>query len=81
MSMSVALALLAGAQSAPLATPPAAKIEDKDPVVCQRIEETGSRLGFKKVCMRKSQWAEQRNEDRMLIDRSQTVGCKQGTGC
>lgn len=81
MSIFLALSLLAGAQSASLAAEPPANTDDKDPIVCQRIEETGSRLSSKKVCMRKSQWAEQRNEDRMLIDRSQMVGCKQGTGC
>jgi hypothetical protein len=81
MSISAAFFLLTSAQAAPAAAPPTPPAQDADPVICQRIEETGSRLGSRKVCMRKSQWAEQRNEDRMLIDRSQIVGCKQGTGC
>ncbi len=37
--------------------PPAKK---KDPVICKRQEETGSRLGGKSVCMTRSQWDEQR---------------------
>jgi len=35
-------------------------VKKKDPVICKRQEETGSRLGGKQVCMTKSQWDEQR---------------------
>jgi hypothetical protein len=42
-----------------------------DPMVCERIEEIGSRLRKKKVCMLKSQWQEQRRSDRDNIERSQ----------
>ncbi|WP_208324776.1 hypothetical protein [Novosphingobium sp. PhB55] len=46
-------------------------IEKKDPMICQRVEEIGSRLRAKKICMSKSQWEEQRRGDRSNIERSQ----------
>jgi hypothetical protein len=51
--------------SAPAAAPPAsapgaapAKKDPLDEVVCQRQEETGSRLGGKRVCMTRRDWQE-----------------------
>jgi hypothetical protein len=53
-------------------TAPAAKaVKDPDRIVCQRIEETGSRLGGKKVCMTAAQWAAQRQADKDLTDHLQ----------
>lgn len=48
-------------------TPPA----DPDPMVCRTEDEIGSRLKKKRVCMRKSEWAAQREENRQMINRSQ----------
>lgn len=49
----------AAAQAAPATTTSdaqaAAKKSDADRVICQKVEETGSRLGAKKVCMTKLQ--------------------------
>lgn len=42
-----------------------------DPMVCERIQEIGSLLRSKKVCMLKSEWDEQRRSDRSNIERSQ----------
>ncbi|WP_395331715.1 hypothetical protein WBP06_03000 [Novosphingobium sp. BL-8H] len=53
----------------PAASPSA--IDQADPVVCEKIQEIGSRLKVKKVCLTKSQWDAQRREDRMNIERSQ----------
>ena len=72
--------LLLAAEAMPAAptaaTPPAATpvvaAKEADPLVCQRFTETGSLLKSKKVCMRKSEWEAQRQENRQLIDRSQT---------
>lgn len=50
----------------------------EDPMVCQRIQEVGSLLRVKKVCMRKSQWQEQRRSDRANIERSQLQISTQG---
>ena len=46
-------------------------VNKADPVVCERIQQIGSLLRSKKVCMRKSQWEAQRRDDRDNIERSQ----------
>ena len=48
------------------------KAGDPNQVVCEKQEETGSRLSAHKVCMTRSQWAEQRRLDRQEIDKAQT---------
>jgi Ni/Co efflux regulator RcnB len=48
------------------------KAADLNEVVCEKEEETGSRLGAKRVCMTRSQWAEQRRVERQEIDKAQT---------
>jgi len=57
-------------QPIPASVTPAA--DKDDPVICEREQELGSRLRARKVCMRKSEWEEQRHQNRQLIDRSQT---------
>ena len=54
----------------------AAKDIDADPVVCERFTELGSRLRSKKVCKRRSEWAEDRRNDRDNIERSQRTGMR-----
>lgn len=56
------------------ATPaaPQAKSLDPNEVVCEKEEETGSRLGGHKVCMTRAQWAEQRRLNRQDIEKIQT---------
>lgn len=76
---------LAAALLAPLASAPAVaqgaqqqqqqqttrKAADPNEVVCEKQEETGSRLASQRVCMTRSQWAEQRRVDRQDIDKAQ----------
>jgi hypothetical protein len=50
----------------------AKKAVDPNQIVCEKVEETGSRLSAKRVCMTRSQWAEQRRLDRQDVDRAQT---------
>ncbi len=47
------------------------EIDKTDPIICERVTEIGSRLRAKKICMTKSEWAEQRRGDRSNIERSQ----------
>ncbi len=60
------------AQTAPAQQQQAAK-PDKDPneVVCEKQEETGSRLASHQVCMTRAQWAEQRRLNRQDIEKVQ----------
>jgi invasion protein IalB len=48
------------------------KAADPNEVVCEKQEDTGSRLATHRVCMTRSQWAEQRRMDRQQIDQAQT---------
>lgn len=60
------------AQAQPQQQQSAKKALDPNEVVCEKEEETGSRLSSHKVCMTRSQWAEQRRVDRAEIDKAQT---------
>ena len=66
MSMLVSLMLLQAAATAPeTAVSPATPSDDKK-VVCKTIRETGSRLGGKRECRTKEEWAriEQENQQK-----------------
>lgn len=49
----------------------ARKTANPDEVVCEKQQETGSRLSSQRVCMTRSQWAEQRRVDRQEIEKAQ----------
>jgi len=61
--------------AAPDVTTPAAMApaptKSADPIICERIKEVGSLLATKKICRTKSQWADERRQDRMNIERAQ----------
>ena len=57
---------------APSSGTTAAKPLDPNEVVCEKQEVVGSRLATKRVCMTRSQWADQKGQDRQEIDRVQT---------
>lgn len=44
---------------------------DPNEVVCEKEEDTGSRIQSSKVCMTRSQWAEQKRLNRKDIDKIQ----------
>jgi hypothetical protein len=50
-------------------------------LICRAVHETGSRLKARRVCMTSAEWAEQRRQDWMLIERSQVHACTPGAGC
>ena len=51
--------------------PPAAKTPDPTEVICERQEEAGSRLSSKRICMTRSQWADQKTQDRQQLEKVQ----------
>ena len=57
-----------------------ARVRQSEGQVCEAVEELGSRLKVHMVCMTKQQWADQREQDRQLIDRSQLQVCVPGGG-
>jgi hypothetical protein len=66
-SAALLLAASAPADAGAATTQPA----DSDPVSCQRVQEVGSLIRAKRVCMRKSEWREQRRSDRENIEKAQ----------
>lgn len=55
--------------SQPAAEKPAAGSPNE--VVCQKLEVTGSRLGQKRICKTRAQWADQQLQDRQEIEKVQ----------
>lgn len=50
---------------------PGAKTPDPNEVICERQEEVGSRLSAKRICMTRSQWADQKTQDRQQLEKVQ----------
>ena len=48
---------------------------DPNEMVCEKQEVLGSRLAVKRVCMTRAQWAERRQLDREVVQRTQTGLC------
>jgi hypothetical protein len=68
--------LIAPAVSAPPAEPTANKSKsDPNERVCENITPVGSRLGGKRVCATRAEWAEKRRQDQDAIDRAQVSAC------
>ena len=69
------------AQATPQSGQKAKDAHDPNEVVCEKQEETGSRLSSHKICMTRAQWAEQRRLNRMDVDKMQMQrGCNAGQG-
>ena len=47
------------------------KVPDPNEVVCEKQQDTGSRLAAHRICMTRSQWAEQRRLDRQDVEKAQ----------
>jgi hypothetical protein len=78
MRVSLSRSLLFVAGVALISTVAAAdekKSDAKDPnrMVCEKQQVLGSRLGSKRVCMTAAEWDTKRREERMAIDKSQTM--------
>ena len=68
----VAVAVPAGAQVAPVdpATAPGAPAKAKDPnrLICEKVEEIGTRLGGRKVCRTSAEWDAARRAGKEQVD-------------
>jgi hypothetical protein len=55
---------------------------DPTQTICEKVEEIGTRLSSKRVCMTRSQWIEQRRLNRDEVERAQQTRCMgdKGTG-
>jgi invasion protein IalB len=72
-SLAVALSGSAGAQSAPVPsanqTP---KTSDPKKIICQRVDEIGSRLQTKQVCKTAEEWSADQTESRNAVEQIQS---------
>jgi hypothetical protein len=70
MSILLALALTA---AAPAPTPAAAASRyDPNQLICETVAQTGTRLGQRRRCATRAQWAEIRRTLRQELERAQT---------
>ena len=46
---------------------------DPNEIVCERQNETGSRLAITKVCKTRAQWAEDQRADRVILEKVQST--------
>lgn len=73
LSLIAAVSSSAVAQSTPQTQQPAAsKTPDPNEVVCEKEQDSSSRIVTKRVCMTRAQWAEQRRLNRQDIEKMQT---------
>ena len=73
MLQAFSMFVLLGASAAAVAGPPAAsesKAKDPKRKICEAVEETGSRLSSKRICMTAEQWEAQRGGTRAEGKRS-----------
>ncbi|HEX6741026.1 MAG TPA: hypothetical protein VF079_04430 [Sphingomicrobium sp.] len=69
-----ALVLSAAAASASTPAPGQSSTAPKDDpnrIICEKVQETGSRLNARKTCMTAAQWVEQRKRDREAVEDAQ----------
>lgn len=69
--LGAALGTAAVAQTTTQSSNPAQKSADPNRRICERTEETGSRLGGRTVCKTAREWEEQRREHRNELERAQ----------
>jgi Flp pilus assembly protein TadB len=71
IAMLMAAACTAGAMLASAAAAMPAKKQDTEKVICRTIDELGSRLASKRVCLTRSQWRQQQEMQRQNLDKAQ----------
>jgi hypothetical protein len=48
---------------------------DPAQVICEKVDEIGTRLGSKRVCMTRAEWAEQKRQNRETVEKAQQTRC------
>lgn len=68
VTVSIALASAPAVAEAPEQKSAELNSKAAERVICKRIEEIGSRLAKKRICMTAEQWEEQRRADRETVE-------------
>jgi hypothetical protein len=55
---------------------PAAEDSDRDKVICKKVDVPGTRIGGKKVCKTKREWAEIQRENADAVRSAQDAGLR-----
>jgi len=76
----LATAIPAGAQTQTPTQAAPAKNTDPNRIVCEKQQETGSRLNSRKICMTFQQWEEQRRRDRENLQDAQQRSLEPNSG-
>jgi hypothetical protein len=56
-------------------TPPSKKVKDPNEKICETQGVLGSRLAKRRVCATRAEWAERRQRERDIVDRTQSQRC------
>jgi len=76
-AIAAALVLIAAPASADQQTKPnpnmAGNAKDPGRIICEKMEETGSRLSARRVCMTAQQWDDRRRTDREGVENAQNT--------
>jgi len=59
---------------------PASKGKDPNRVICEKVEDTGSRVASAKICMTAQQWEEKRRADREYLEDAQQRSIEPNSG-
>lgn len=51
--------------------PPVAKGKDPNRIICEKVEDTGSRLSTSRICLTAQQWEEKRRTERENLEQVQ----------
>jgi hypothetical protein len=71
IAMLIGAACASAAILAPAGAATPAKKQDGEKVICRTMDEIGSRLASKRVCLTRSQWRQQQEMERQNLDKEQ----------
>lgn len=57
-----------------------AKPKDPNRIICEKIQDTGSRVAASKVCLTAQQWEEKRRADRSYVEDAQQRSLEPNSG-
>lgn len=83
LSVMAALSAVAAQSAADASAKSGKKSRNPNEMICTSEPVLGSRLAKRRMCMTRSQWAERKNNDRALVERSQLIPCTptRGSNC
>jgi hypothetical protein len=75
-AVSMAPSALAAQAPAASAGQPTKPSDNPTRIICEKVEQIGTRIGSKRVCMTAAEWAEQRRQNREVVEHAQQTRCQ-----